>query len=97
VDTAAPVTRMPLQYWQKAEKDEGLPGYERVSMDVLLLRGGGADWEYTWQPATGPRQHVRRLLLATSPTRSVLLQWTTQDEDWAATRTDEQRIVKGFA
>ena len=97
VDTAAPVTRMPLQYWQQAEKAANLPGYERVSMDVLLLRSGGADWEYTWQPAAGQRQHVRRLLLATSPTRSYLLQWTTRDENWASTRDDEQRIVKGFA
>jgi hypothetical protein len=100
VDTAAPVTRQPLRYWQTAEKtartDGTLPGYDRVSMGVLLLRRGGADWEYAWQPGSGPRQHVRRVLLATGAQRSYLLRWTASDRDWSQAEPLQQRIVSTF-
>ena len=98
VDTAAPVTRQPLVYWQNAEKKAaGLPGYQRVSMGVLLLKRGGADWEYSWQPAAGPRLHTRRVLLATTSTKSFLLQWTTTDQDWVPGLSLQQRIVAAFS
>ena len=32
-----------------------LPGYRRVAMAALDRSGGGADWEFTWQPAAGLR------------------------------------------
>ena len=100
VDTAAPVTRQPLRYWQAAERtaiaDGTLPGYDRVSMGVLLLRKGGADWEYVWQPGSGPRQHVRRVLLATGADRSYLLRWTTSDRDWSQAEPLQQRAVSTF-
>lgn len=101
VDTDAPVTRRPLEYWQAAERtaraDSSLPGYQWVSMNVLPLYSGGADWEYSWQPATSTRQHVRRLLLATSLTRSYLLQWATRDQDWSLDFGNQRRILQGFA
>jgi len=101
VETDAPVTRRPLAIWQTAEQmaraDGNLPGYQRISMDVLQLYSGGADWEYRWQPATGPRQHVRRLLLATSPTRSYLVQWAARDQDWSLDLGNRQRMLQGFA
>jgi hypothetical protein len=83
VDTAAPLTQRPLEHWQAAEKAGTVPGYQKVSMGVLLLKRGGADWEYSWQPATGPRLHTRQVLLATSATRAYLMQWTTRDQDWS--------------
>jgi eukaryotic-like serine/threonine-protein kinase len=100
VDTAAPVTRQPLRYWQNAERaaleDGSLPGYDQVSMGVLLLRKGGADWEYVWQPGSGPRQHVRRVLLATGAQRSYLLRWTASDRDWSQVESLQQRAVSTF-
>jgi eukaryotic-like serine/threonine-protein kinase len=100
VNSGAPVTRQPLRYWQTAEKaaraDGSLPGYTRVSMGVLLLKHGGADWEYSWQPPRGPRQHTRRVLLATDATHDYFLQWTTRDQDWSVNIALQQRLVNSL-
>jgi eukaryotic-like serine/threonine-protein kinase len=98
VNSAAPVTPNPLRYLQAAEKAAltTVPGYAKVSMGVLLLKDGGADWEYTWQPATGPRLHARRVLLAVGPDRAFLLQWTTSDQDWTLNVPTQQRIVSSL-
>jgi hypothetical protein len=100
VDSEAPVTRRPLPVWQAEEKtvlDDGtLPGYERVAMGVVLLQKGGADWEYTWQPAADQRQHVRRLLLATGTREAYVLRWSTPDRDWPINEPHQRRIVDSF-
>jgi hypothetical protein len=100
VDTAAPSTRQPLRHWQGVERgaraDGLLPGYARISMGVLLLRGGGADWEYVWTPAGGPAQHVRRLLLVGTGGRAYLLQWSTREQDWALDLFNQQRILSSL-
>jgi hypothetical protein len=98
VNGAAPVTANPLRYWQAAEKTalRTVSGYAKVSMGVLLLKDGGADWEYSWQPATGPRLHTRRVLLAVGPDRAFLLQWTTSDQDWTPNVPTQQRIVSSL-
>jgi hypothetical protein len=62
-------------------------------MDVLALKQGGADWEYSWQPASGPRMHVRRVLLSVDGADAYLLQWTTPAAGWTATVPTQQRIV----
>jgi hypothetical protein len=97
VDTRAPATPQPLPYWQAAETtalaDGSLPGYQRIGMDVLPLKLGAADWEYSWQPATGPRSHVRRVLLSMDNADTYLVQWTAPDPDWAATVALQQRMV----
>ncbi|MET8150591.1 serine/threonine-protein kinase [Actinoplanes sp. NPDC049668] len=91
VDTGAPATSDPLGYWRAAERtalDTGsLPGYARISMGNLTFRGGGADWEYTWQPPEGPRLHTRRVLL------SYLADWTTPERDWVDGVAVQQRIL----
>jgi serine/threonine protein kinase len=96
VDSAALVTRKPLEYFQSQEKSAKLPGYQRISMDNLLLRRGGADWEYTWQPDSDTTQHVRRVLLAVTDSRSYLLKWTTSDAAWSRNVKLEQQLVTLF-
>jgi eukaryotic-like serine/threonine-protein kinase len=100
VDSAALVTREPLDYWQTREKaaiaGRTLPGYQRISMGVLLLRRGGADWEYTWRPDSDTVQHVRRILVATTDTRSYLLQWATSDADWSRGVAQQRQLVNFF-
>jgi eukaryotic-like serine/threonine-protein kinase len=68
VDTAAPLTRSPVGYWEQAELAElgtgSLHDYRAIGMAALPLRSGGAAWEYTWQPASGPRLHERRTWIA---------------------------------
>jgi serine/threonine protein kinase len=98
VDSRVPDGRQPLEYWQAAEKTaiKTVPGYSKVSMGVLVLKDGGADWEYSWQPATGPRLHTRRVLLAVGTDREFLLQWTTSDQDWTLNVPIEQRVVSSI-
>jgi serine/threonine protein kinase len=96
VDSAALVTRKPLDYFQSQEKAAPLPGYKRISMDVLLLRRGGADWEYTWRPDSDSVQHVRRVLLAVTDQRSYLLKWATSDRDWARDVRLQRQLVTLF-
>ncbi|GAB2625439.1 hypothetical protein Aab01nite_85510 [Paractinoplanes abujensis] len=96
--TQSPVrTRQPLAYWQAREADGGLPGYQRISMGVLLLKRGGADWEYTWQPDSDTRLHERRILIATSNDQSYLLRWTTAGADWARAQPVQKQLVNLFA
>jgi hypothetical protein len=96
VDSAALVTRKPLDYFQSQEKTAKPPGYHRVSMDNLLLRRGGADWEFTWRPDSGTTQHVRRVLLAVTDNRSYLLKWATPDAQWSPLVPLERRLVNLF-
>lgn len=94
------LTGDPLQHWQTAEKqdlDAGrLAGYRKISMGVLLVPGGGADWEYTWQPASGPRLHTHRVLRAAGSSRSYLLAWTTRDQDWELNLTNQRTALDGI-
>ncbi|MBU2668038.1 serine/threonine protein kinase [Actinoplanes bogorensis] len=90
-------TQQPLAYWQAREKDGGLPGYQRISMGVLLLKRGGADWEYTWRPDSDTTLHERRVLVATSSDRSYLLRWTTTDADWVRALPVQKQLVDLFA
>ncbi|WP_250036736.1 serine/threonine-protein kinase [Paractinoplanes maris] len=90
-------TQQPLAYWQAREKDGGLPGYRRISMGVLLLQRGGADWEYTWQPDSDTTLHERRVLVATSGAQSYLLRWTTAAPDWKQTLPVQKQLVTLFA
>ncbi|WP_433825860.1 serine/threonine-protein kinase [Actinoplanes sp. CA-015351] len=99
VNVAAVVTREPLAYWQSREKAEAraLPGYTRISMGVLLLKRGGADWEYTWRPDSDTVRHERRVLVAVTGDRSYLLRWTVTDEDWATSVRLQRRLVDLFS
>ncbi|GAA4604012.1 hypothetical protein BJY16_004828 [Actinoplanes octamycinicus] len=95
------VTRRPLAYWQGRERADlaagSLPGYARISMGVLLLRDGGADWEYTWRPDSDTVRHERRVLLAVGDGRSYLLRWAVTDADWPASRALQRHLVDLFA
>ncbi|MFI5496635.1 protein kinase [Actinoplanes sp. NPDC051859] len=90
----------PLRHWQTVEQQAlasgTLPGYRRVSMGVLLVAGGGADWEYTWQPPSGPRLHTHQILRAVDSTRSHLLTWTTPDQDWQRNLAHQRILVDGL-
>ena len=92
------LTGEPLRHWQAAEQQAlangTLPGYRKVSMGVLLVTGGGADWEYTWQPPTGPRLHTYRVLRSAGA-RSHLLTWTTPDNDWDLNQTHRRITLDG--
>ena len=83
--TRPPPTGDLLQHLQIAERQERAAGtladYQKISMGVLLVPGGGADWEYTWQPATAPRLHIHRVVVAADSSRSYLLAWIAQDQD----------------
>ncbi|MGX6604371.1 serine/threonine-protein kinase [Micromonosporaceae bacterium Da 78-11] len=100
VDSAALVTREPLAYWQSREKATlaagTLPGYRKISMGVLLLKRGGADWEYTWRPDSDTVQHVRRILVATTDKRSYLLQSATTDDAWSPYVPLQRQLVSFF-
>lgn len=99
VQPGPPPTGDPLQHWQAAEKQELAAGtlgdYQRISMGVLLVSGGGADWEYTWQPVSGPRLHTHRLLIAADSTRSYLMAWTTRDQDWNLNLSNQRTVLNG--
>ena len=93
-------TADPLQYWQAAERaaraDGTLPGYRKIAMGVLLVTGGGADWEYSWQPPAGPRLHTRRVLVSAAGPRAFTLSWTTTDESWNASLRVQRDLVAAF-
>jgi tRNA A-37 threonylcarbamoyl transferase component Bud32 len=100
VQRGGPVDEQPLQHWQTAERTAlgagTLPGYRKVSMGLLLVTGGGADWEYTWQPAGGPRLHTYRVIQAAGTDRSYALSWTTRDSDWALDSATQRTFLTGF-
>jgi predicted Ser/Thr protein kinase len=83
-----PVTNDPvaqLRIEERAALAAGtLPGYQFIGMASLDLKSGGADWEYTWQPTSGPRRHERLLLLRMTADRAYSLQWTTPNRPDAA-------------
>ena len=93
-------TAKPLRQWRDAERtalDTGaLPGYHKVSMGLLLINGGGADWEYSWQPADGPRLHTYRRSLGAGADRAYSLTWTTRDADWNLDLVNQRTIFDGF-
>ncbi|MFC7534895.1 protein kinase [Actinoplanes sp. GCM10030250] len=100
VNVAAVSTSKPLDHWQRREKAEraagDLPGYRRISMGVLLLKRGGADWEYTWRPDSTTVRHERRVLVAVTARTSYLLRWTVADSDWSANDRLQRRLVELF-
>jgi hypothetical protein len=100
VNMVALVTRQPLAYWQNREKADlaagALPGYHRISMGVLLLERGGADWEYTYRPDSDSTLHVRRVLVAVTDSRSYLLRWTVADAEWAGALAQQRQLMSLF-
>lgn len=90
----------PLQHWRSAEQAAVtggiLPGYRKIAMGVLLVTGGGADWEYSWQPVNGPRLHTRRVLLHAQGTRAFELSWTTRDHEWTADLGIQRDLLATF-
>ncbi|GID62008.1 serine/threonine-protein kinase [Actinoplanes couchii] len=95
VEPGGPLDGRPLRRWQDAEQKPP-PGYQKISMGPLLITGGGADWEYSWQPATGPRMHTYRMLLAAGDDRSYALTWTSRDADWSLDLPVQRILVNGF-
>jgi hypothetical protein len=83
------VDRDPPASWQQRERQAvaagDLPRYHRVSLS-------GASWEYTWQPAGGPRLHSRRVLAS-----RYALQWIGADRGWAADAALPRRIAETFS
>ena len=83
VDTGFRPAGSATDHWQQAERAAtgagSLPGYQRVA---LTSRPDGAQWEYTWQPATGPRRHEARTLIADRSGRGYLVEWSTPANDW---------------
>ena len=101
VDTSATFAGSPLARWQQAELTEpaggALPGYRAIGMSRLRIKQGGADWEYTWQPASGPRLHERRLCLSMGEGRTYDVRWTTVDQDWSINQPIQQLILASLA
>ena len=91
----------PLAQWQAEERsalsDGSLPGYRRVAMAAVDRAGGGADWEFTWQPAAGVRRHERRLLLDKGGERAYVVAWTTREQDWSTSEPLLQLIVASLS
>ena len=85
------------QVLEKAElAARTLPGYRRISMDVLLFKRGAADWEYTYRPNSDTTLHERRLLAAVTDGRSYLLRWTTADRDWTSALIEQRQQMNLF-
>ncbi|GIE34816.1 hypothetical protein Ait01nite_078610 [Actinoplanes italicus] len=95
VAPGGPLDGRPLRLWQDAER-EAPPGYRKVSMGLLLVTGGGAEWEYSWQPAAGARLHTYRMLMAAGNDRSYVLTWTTRDADWSLDLPIQRTLITGF-
>ncbi len=97
VDSVVPAVDSPLLYWQAAELTalgRGTPaGYQRVGLGVSRP---GAYWEYTWQPAGGPRMHTRWLLRGAGDGNFDEISWTTRDSDWVSDMDVERLFVDGF-
>jgi hypothetical protein len=101
VQADGPLVATPLEHWHTAERAAlaggELPGYRLIGMTELDVRGGGAAWEFTWQPEPGVRQHERRVLLSLAPQRSYVLAWTTNDQDWTTDEPLLQLIIASLS
>ena len=101
VQAGGPDAATPIEHWRGAERtalgDGALPGYRLVAMTPLDVKGGGAAWEFTWQPAAGERRHERRLLLSVAPDRAYAIGWTTREQDWPADEPVLQLIVASLS
>ena len=99
--TNGPIVDDAVGHWAQAEQDAladgDLPGYQRIGMAALDLRNGGADWEYTWQPGPGARRHERRLLLSMGPSRAYVLDWSSNDPDWATSEPILSLIIASIS
>lgn len=97
VHANGPIVADAVGHWADAEQaalaDGTLPGYRRIGIAPLDLRGGGADWEFTWQPGSGARRHERRLLLSMGPGRAYVLDWSADDGTWSTSEPILQLIV----
>jgi eukaryotic-like serine/threonine-protein kinase len=97
VDTSGATAGAPIGYWEQAELAElaggSLPGYRSIGLTRLLLKRGGADREYTWQPAAGPRLHERRVWLSMGYGRTYAVTWSTRDQDWSTNEPLWQLIL----
>ena len=84
VDTGVRPSGPPVAHWEQTERAAlaagSLPGYRRIA---VTGRPDGAEWEYTWQPPTGPRRHEQRTLVAHSTGRGYVVDWSTPDRDWS--------------
>jgi eukaryotic-like serine/threonine-protein kinase len=101
VDTSAALAGAPVAYWEQAEPAElgrdSLSGFRAIGMSRLRLKQGGTDWEYTWQPATGPRLHERRVWLWMGEGRAYAVTWSTRDQDWSNNEPIWQLILASLA
>ena len=84
VDTGFQPTGNATAHWEQTERASlaagSLPGYRRIT---VASRPDGAEWEYTWQPPTGPRRHEQRTLVTHSTGRGYVVDWSTPDRDWS--------------
>ncbi|WDZ83376.1 serine/threonine-protein kinase [Micromonospora cathayae] len=86
----------PVRHWtDEAERlvDVGaLPGYRKISIGPLIRSGGAAEWEYTWDPPDGERQHALRTLANRGRSGGYELTWVASDVEWS-TDTAFYRLV----
>jgi hypothetical protein len=59
-----------------------LRNYKQISLHGVQLFQTGAEWEYTFDDATGAHMHVNVLRFLTKPGRGYVLTWMTRDFDW---------------
>ncbi len=76
------------------------PGYQAITLDTANSPGhGGAVWEFTWQPAQGPRAEVRESLfrLATpAGPQGYLVQESAEVTAWRRTRSAFATALRTF-
>lgn len=85
-------TRQPkpdaLSDWRQQEQyvSQRLNGYQRIGIRRVDYRDfNAADWEFTWQPSSGPL-HVLNRNIRVSDRRAYAIYWSTPSAQWNSSR-----------
>jgi hypothetical protein len=88
-----------LTFWQREEgrllEGEAPAGYRRIAIRPIAYRGGGADWEYTYD-TEGVRWHVLKRHFTAGSGRAFVVTWTTTDADWNTQQRTFTTIMNSF-
>jgi eukaryotic-like serine/threonine-protein kinase len=88
-----------VAFWQREEQrmlQRGAPAnYQRIAIGPLTYRGGGADWEYTYD-SDGVRWHVLKRRFTVDADQAFVVTWTTTAADWTAQQRTFTTIMTSF-
>jgi eukaryotic-like serine/threonine-protein kinase len=88
-----------LAFWQREEEqllERGAPvDYRRIAIRPIAYRGGGADWEYTYD-TDGVRWHVLKRHFTAGTNSTFVVTWTTAETDWKTQQRTFTTIMGSF-